>query len=48
MTVNVGTVDRALRLIVGIALVAWAGGILPQVGTAPSPWNWVVGARYQG
>ena len=43
MTVNVGTVDRVLRLIIGLALVAWAAGILPQIGAEPSPWNWILG-----
>ena len=43
MTVNVGTVDRVLRLIIGLALVAWAGGILPQIGAVPPPWGWIAG-----
>ena len=43
MTVNVGTVDRVLRLIIGIALIVWAFGILPQIGAVPSPWSWIVG-----
>jgi Protein of unknown function (DUF2892) len=42
MTVNVGIVDRVLRIIIGLALVAWAAG-LPQIGVVPSPWSWVVG-----
>ncbi len=37
MTVNVGTVDRIVRLIVGIALIAFALGYLgPGTG-----WNWI-------
>jgi len=37
MTVNVGTVDRILRVIVGLVLIAFAlGYIWPGTG-----WNWV-------
>jgi len=43
MTVNVGTVDRMLRLIIGLALIAWAAGILPQIGVVPSPLSWIIG-----
>ncbi len=43
MTVNVGAVDRVLRLIIGLVLVTWAVGVLPQIGVVPSPWSWVVG-----
>ena len=43
MTVNVGTVDRLLRLIIGLALVTWAGGFLPQLAVVPPPWGWIVG-----
>ena len=39
MSVNIGTVDRYARLIVGVALVAWALGFIPIV--APSPWGWI-------
>ncbi len=39
MSVNIGIVDRCLRLIVGVALVAWALGYIPTV--APSPWGWI-------
>jgi Protein of unknown function (DUF2892) len=39
MTVNVGTIDRALRIFVGLALVAWALGYIPSI--APSAWGWV-------
>lgn len=37
MTVNVGWIDRLLRVLVGAALVAWALGYLGSV----SSWNWV-------
>jgi len=37
MTKNVGTVDRIVRIIVGLALIAFAIPIgFPEVG-----WNWV-------
>ncbi len=37
MTINVGTVDRILRVIVGLVLIAFAlGYIWPGTG-----WNWV-------
>jgi sulfite exporter TauE/SafE len=37
MSVNVGTVDRVARIVVGIALIAFAlGYIAPGSG-----WNWV-------
>jgi membrane-associated protease RseP (regulator of RpoE activity) len=37
MTINVGTVDRILRVIVGLLLIAFAlGYIWPGTG-----WNWV-------
>jgi hypothetical protein len=39
MSVNIGIVDRYVRLIVGVALVAWALGFIPTV--APSPWGWI-------
>ncbi len=39
MTTNVGSIDRALRIIVGLALVAWALGYIPNI--APSAWGWV-------
>jgi Protein of unknown function (DUF2892) len=39
MSVNIGIVDRYARLIVGVALVAWALGVIPTV--APSPWGWI-------
>ncbi|MDF2118778.1 DUF2892 domain-containing protein [Roseiarcaceae bacterium H3SJ34-1] len=37
MSTNVGMIDRVLRIIVGLALIAWAlGWIGPVTG-----WNWV-------
>ena len=37
MTINVGTVDRILRVIVGLVLIAFALGLFAP-GTG---WNWV-------
>ena len=37
MTANVGMLDRALRIVVGIALIAFALGIIAP-GTS---WSWV-------
>ena len=37
MSVNVGTVDRVLRVVVGLALIAFA---IP-VGFPETGWNWV-------
>ncbi len=39
MSVNIGIVDRYARLIVGVALIAWALGVIPNV--TPSPWGWI-------
>ena len=39
MAVNEGTIDRALRVIVGLALIALALGFIP--GVAPSVWGWI-------
>ena len=39
MAVNEGTIDRALRVIVGLALIALALGLIP--GVAPSVWGWI-------
>lgn len=39
MTTNMGTIDRALRLVAGLGLLAWALGLLP--GIAPSVWGWI-------
>ena len=37
MTINVGTIDRIVRVIVGLALIAFAlGFVWPGTG-----WNWV-------
>lgn len=37
MTVNIGTVDRVVRLLAGAALIAFAlGYLLPGTG-----WNWL-------
>ena len=37
MTVNVGTIDRIARIVLGIALIAFAlGTIAPGTG-----WNWL-------
>jgi hypothetical protein len=37
MTKNVGSIDRIIRIVVGIVLIAFALGIgFPQTG-----WNWV-------
>jgi len=37
MTVNVGTVDRIARIVIGLALIAFAVGLIAP-GTG---WNWV-------
>jgi len=37
MSVNVGTVDRALRVVIGLALIAFA---IP-VGFPNTGWNWI-------
>jgi hypothetical protein len=39
MTTNVGSIDRALRVVAGLGLIAWALGLLP--GVAPSNWGWI-------
>jgi Protein of unknown function (DUF2892) len=39
MPTNIGIADRYIRLIVGVALVAWALGYIPSI--APSPWGWI-------
>ncbi|MCX7324532.1 MAG: DUF2892 domain-containing protein [Hyphomicrobiales bacterium] len=37
MTTNVGTIDRVFRIIIGVALIAFAlGSIMPATG-----WNWI-------
>lgn len=37
MSANVGMADRVVRLVIGIALIAWA---IP-IGFAPGQWNWI-------
>lgn len=37
MAVNMGSIDRVVRFIVGLALIAYA---IP-IGFAPSGWNWL-------
>lgn len=39
MTSNVGSVDRTIRIIAGLALIAWALGLIPGVGA--SVWGWI-------
>jgi Protein of unknown function (DUF2892) len=39
MTTNVGTIDRGLRILIGLGLIAWALGYIPNV--AASPWGWI-------
>lgn len=39
MTANVGTIDRALRVLIGIALLALAfGGFVPALATGAPKW----------
>lgn len=37
MTSNIGIIDRVVRIVVGILLIAYA---IP-IGFAPSGWNWI-------
>jgi DUF2892 family protein len=37
MTVNVGTIDRALRVVLGFALIAFA----LRLGFPDTGWNWI-------
>ncbi len=39
MPVNVGTIDRGARIVLGLALVLWAIGLIP--GVQPSIWGWI-------
>ena len=39
MTVNIGSIDRVLRIVAGLALIAWALGYIP--GVAASVWGWI-------
>ena len=41
MTTNVGMWDRILRVVVGIALIAWALGYGPAFGVPTTSWAWV-------
>jgi hypothetical protein len=43
MNANVGTIDRVLRLVVGLGLVAWGLGYVPHVAT-PAEWSLVAAA----
>ncbi len=36
---NVGVLDRAIRGVAGLALLAWALGVIP--GVSPSLWGWI-------
>jgi uncharacterized membrane protein YdcZ (DUF606 family) len=42
MTINMGTIDRIVRLVVGAGLLAWALGYLPALGEVPA-WGWIAG-----
>lgn len=37
MTTNVGMIDRVIRIIIGVILLAYA----LKIGFAPTGWNWV-------
>jgi len=39
MTTNVGIIDRIVRIVVGLALIALALGYIP--GFAPQVWGWI-------
>lgn len=39
MTTNIGSVDRLFRIVIGLALIAWALGFIP--GYAASAWGWI-------
>lgn len=39
MQLNVGTIDRGARIVLGLALVLWAIGLIP--GVQPSIWGWI-------
>ena len=39
MTMNVGSLDRVLRVVAGLILLAWALGYIP--GYAASMWGWI-------
>lgn len=42
MTVNEGTIDRAVRVIAGLALIALALGFIPGVAATPLGWIGIV------
>ncbi|PIV76589.1 MAG: DUF2892 domain-containing protein, partial [Rhodobacteraceae bacterium CG17_big_fil_post_rev_8_21_14_2_50_65_11] len=43
MTANIGTIDRALRVLIGIALLGLAlGGFVPALATGAPKWIAVV------
>ena len=39
MNPNVGNIDRFIRIVVGLGLVAWALGLIP--GLEGSVWGWI-------
>jgi hypothetical protein len=39
MSVNVGSIDRILRIVLGLALIALALGYIPNMPA--SPWGWI-------
>ena len=39
MTTNVGSLDRVFRIVLGLALIAWALGLIPGLGA--SMWGWI-------
>ncbi len=39
MTANAGMIDRALRVIVGLALIAWTLNLIP--GFPGQVWGWI-------
>lgn len=39
METNIGMADRVFRIVVGLALIAWALGYIPGVGA--SAWGWI-------
>jgi len=41
MKTNVGGIDRVLRIVIGLGLVAMALGFLQQFGLPKTPWAWI-------
>lgn len=39
MTTNMGAWDRGARVLIGLALIAWALGFIP--GTPANAWGWI-------